>query len=101
MTITLDSTAASPLMFLVEFEASETVSVFVSVEDDMPSNQDICKGLSGMPRSFSNASFCNRKKYAKIKFIQHSGLCAFTCKKQINLFVKHSSKIHIPFSMYI
>lgn len=71
--ITLDSAAASPLMFLVEFEASKTVSVFTSVEDDTPSNQHIFRGLSGMPRSFPNASFCKRSQQG-LKFHWHFGL---------------------------
>ena len=54
---TLDSTMAS----FAEFDASGTVSEFaLSVADVGTSNHEIFRGLSEVPCSFSNATFCNR-----------------------------------------
>ena len=55
--VTFDSTMAS----LAEFDTSGTVSEFASsVADVGTSNHEIFRGLSEIPCSFSNATFCNR-----------------------------------------
>ena len=55
--VTFDSTMVS----LAEFDTSGTVSEFASsVADVRTSNHEIFRGLSEIPCSFSNATFCNR-----------------------------------------
>ena len=68
---TLDSTMAS----FAEFDASGTVSEFaLSVADVGTSNHEIFRGLSEMPCSFSNATFCNRYFHVIVCHrLQHSG----------------------------
>ena len=67
---TLDSTIAS----FAEFDASGTVSEFaLSVADVGTSNHEIFRGLSEVPCSFSNATFCNRYFHVIVCHRQHSG----------------------------
>ena len=68
---TLDSTMAS----FAEFDASGTVSEFaLSVADAGTSNHEIFRGLSEVPCSFSNATFCNRYFHVIVCHrLQHSG----------------------------
>ena len=68
---TLDSTMAS----FAEFDASGTVSEFaLSVADVGTSNHEIFRGLSEVPCSFSNATFCNRYFHVIVCHrLQHSG----------------------------
>ena len=68
---TLDSTMAS----FAEFDASVTVSEFaLSVADVGTSNHEIFRGLSEVPCSFSNATFCNRYFHVIVCHrLQHSG----------------------------
>ena len=68
---TLDSTMAS----FAEFDASGTVWEFaLSVADVGTSNHEIFRGLSEVPCSFSNATFCNRYFHVIVCHrLQHSG----------------------------
>ena len=58
-----------------EFDASGTVSEFaLSVVDVGTSNHEIFRGLSEVPCSFSNATFCNRYFHVIVcPRLQHSG----------------------------
>ena len=68
---TLDSTMAS----FAEFDASGTVSeIALSVADVGTSNHEIFRGLSEVPCSFSNATFCNRYIHViDCLMLQHRG----------------------------